>query len=185
MELHFATSNENKFREAKEMLGKAGMEVRHFRFEHSEIRSDSLAEIAEEAVRAAHRQVGKPVFVEDSGLFIHVLEGFPGAYSAWVHGKIGCVGILRLLEGVPDRFAEFRAAIAFTADGRSVRVFGGVCKGTIARRQAGASGFGYDPIFVPEGHSQTFAENVELKNNLSHRYKSLLEFSKHLKEAKS
>ncbi len=180
MEIHFATSNEGKFREAKEILGKAGIEVSHFQFEHNEIRSDSLEEVAIEAVRAAYNQVGKPVFVEDAGLFIHVLEGFPGTYSAWVQRKIGNTGILRLLEGVPDRFAEFRASIAFTADGKDVKSFEGICKGTIARKAEGQSGFGYDPIFVPEGHSQTFAQNIQLKNELSHRYKSLSEFSRYL-----
>jgi len=184
LEIHFATSNKNKFREAEEMLGEAGMGVRHFPFEHNEIRSDSLKEVAEDAVRAAYAQVGKPVFVEDAGLFIHVLEGFPGTYSAWVQKKIGNIGILRLIEGSPDRFAEFRAVIAYSPDGNDVRTFEGVCRGTIAKRPEGESGFGYDPIFVPDGHSQTFAQNKELKNKLSHRYQSLLEFSKYLKEAK-
>ncbi len=180
MEVHFATSNAGKFREAKEILGKEGMDVRHFPFVHNEIRSDSLEEVATEAVRAAYAQVQKPVFVEDAGLFIHVLDGFPGTYSAWVQKKIGNTGILRLLEGVPDRFAEFRAAIAFTADGRDVRTFVGACRGAIPKKPEGKAGFGYDPIFVPEGHSQTFAQNIQLKNKLSHRYKSLSEFSRYL-----
>jgi XTP/dITP diphosphohydrolase len=181
MGIFFATSNEGKFREAKEILGKAGIEVIHFPFAHNEIRSDSLEEIASEAVSAAYSQVKQPVFVEDAGLFIHVLDGFPGTYSAWVQKKIGNAGILRLLEGVPDRFAEFRATIAFTDDGREVRTFSGACKGTIAKKPEGESGFGYDPIFVPESHSQTFAQNIQLKNKLSHRYKTLSEFSRHLK----
>lgn len=184
MEISFATSNRNKFVEAQEILGKAGIGVSHFPFQHNEIRSDSLKEVAEEAVRAAYAQARKPVFVEDAGLFIHVLDGFPGTYSGWVQGKIGNTGILRLIEGSPDRFAEFRAVIAYTSDGDDVRTFDGACKGAIAKRPEGESGFGYDPIFVPQGHSQTFAQNKELKNKLSHRYQSLLEFSKYLKEAK-
>jgi XTP/dITP diphosphohydrolase len=185
MEIHFATSNENKFKEASALLPKLvpGLELRHFPFKHREIRSDEIREVAEEAALAAYAEVGKPVFVEDAGLFIHVLGGFPGPYSAWVQGKIGNIGILRLLEGVPDRFAEFRAVIAFTKDGREVKTFKGVCAGTIARRPEGESGFGYDPIFVPAGHSQTFAQKIQLKNKLSHRYQSLLEFSKYLQEA--
>jgi len=180
----FATSNEGKFREAWEILGKSGIELGRLDFAHNEIRSESLEEIALEAVAAAFAQAEQPVFVEDTGLFISALNGFPGTYSAWVQKKLGNAGILRLLEGEKDRSAEFRAALAYT-DGKQARVFPGICRGSIAEKPAGESGFGYDPIFIPQGHSQTFAQNKELKNELSHRYQSLLEFSKYLKEAKS
>jgi XTP/dITP diphosphohydrolase len=148
-------------------------------FSHSEIRSDSLEEIARDAALAAFRECGKPVFVEDSGLFISAYGGFPGTFSSWVQGKLGNPGILRLLEGAEDRTAYFEACIAYH-DGKGLSVFTGRCHGAIAKEARGGAGFGYDPIFVPEGRSQTFAENILLKNKLSHRYKSLLEFSKSL-----
>jgi len=181
MDLHFATSNENKFREAKEILAKNRIEVTHFPFSHNEIRSDSIKEIAEEAVNAAYVQVKEPVFVEDAGLFINALNGFPGTYSAWVQKKIGCTGILKLMEEIEDRSAEFRSAVSFT-DGKKTHTFEGVCSGSIGDKPAGTSGFGYDPIFIPQGNSQTFAQNIELKNKLSHRYTSLLKLSEYLKE---
>jgi len=180
MDLHFATSNENKFREAKEILAKNRIEVTHFPFSHNEIRSDSIKEIAEEAVSAAYVQVKEPVFVEDAGLFINALNGFPGTYSAWVQKKIGCTGILKLIEEIEDRSAEFKSAVSFT-DGKKTHTFEGVCKGSIADREYGSSGFGYDPIFIPQGNSQTFAQNIELKNKLSHRYTSLLKLSEYLR----
>lgn len=176
MEIFFATSNKNKAEEAVQVLKPKGITVKQFPFQHNEIRSDSLEDIAREAVQAAYKKCKQPVFVEDSGLFIESLNGFPGAYSAWALGKLGLSGILRLLEEA-DRPARFEACIAYY-DGSRVSVFKGVCKGTIAIEPRGSSGFGYDPIFVPEGHSQTFAENIQLKNNISHRYISLLEFSK-------
>jgi XTP/dITP diphosphohydrolase len=179
MEILFATSNRHKFDEAALVLGRRNIRLMHFPFEHAEIRSDSLEEIAREAVTAAHGACGRPVFVEDSGLFIDALNGFPGTFSAWALGKIGVEGVLRLMSGARQRTACFEACIAFH-DGRSVSAFHGVCPGSISLEARGDSGFGYDPIFVPEGRSQTFAENIELKNNLSHRYKSLLEFSKTL-----
>jgi XTP/dITP diphosphohydrolase len=180
MEIYFATSNDGKFGEAAKMLGGAGVELRRFPFAHREVRSDDLAEIAGEAALAAYARLGKPVFTEDSGLFINALDGFPGTYSGWVQKKIGNAGILRLLAGSGDRTAEFRAAIAYTEDGKSARTFSGSCRGAIAPAPAGESGFGYDPIFVPAGHPQTFAQNKQLKNKLSHRYQSLLEFTKYL-----
>jgi XTP/dITP diphosphohydrolase len=184
MEVLFATSNRNKFAEAAAVLKERGVTVKHFPFEHNEMRSDSLEEIAREAVGAAYEATGRaegtgrrPVFVEDSGLFIDALNGFPGPYSAWAQKKLGNAGILRLMTGVAGRTATFEACIAYH-DGKSVRTFPGKCPGSVAMEARGSSGFGYDPIFVPQGRSQTFAENIELKNNLSHRYKSLLEFSK-------
>lgn len=161
------------------MLGERNIAVKHFPFEHNEIRSDSLEDIAREAVEEAYRRCAKPVFVEDSGLFLDGLAGFPGTYSAWVQKKIGNAGILRLMKGVERRNAHFAACIAYH-DGEKISTFTGKCEGTIAGEAHGKGGFGYDPIFVPKGHSQTFAENIQLKNNLSHRYNALLEFSENL-----
>jgi len=182
MELYFATSNIHKFSEAKAILAEKGVALKHFEFRHTEIRSDSLAEIALEAVHSAFMKIRKPVFVEDTGLFIDSLNGFPGTYSAWVIGKVGCKGILNLLSGSDARSAQFRTAIAF-CDADNEKIFEAVCRGSIAKKPSGSSGFGYDPIFMPEGHSQTFAESIELKKELSHRYKSLSELVNYLKEA--
>ncbi len=179
MAILFATSNLHKFEEASEFLTTRGIRIEHMQFSHREIRSDSLEEIARESAEAAFRECGKPVFVEDTGLFVKSLNGFPGPYSAWVQNKIGNTGMLRLMEGAAERAAYFEACIAYH-DSHAVRTFTGRCNGSIAKAGRGGAGFGYDPIFVPEGHSQTFAENILLKNKLSHRYKSLLEFSQSL-----
>ena len=183
MEILFATSNKGKVQEAADILKKIDIRLTHFPFEYRELRSDSLEEIAEDAVKEAHRRCGKPVFVEDAGLFIDALDGFPGTFSGWVQKKIGNMGILKLMDGVEEkrRSARFEARIAYH-DGERITIHPGTCKGLIAKEARGTGGFGYDPIFVPEGHSQTFAENIQLKNNLSHRYKSLLGFSKIISE---
>jgi len=181
LEILFATSNAHKFEEASSFFstGAGGVKLKRLPFQHRELRSDSLEEIAVDATKAAFEKCGKPVFTEDTGLFIKALNGFPGTYSGWVQKKLGNDGILKLMAGVGDRSAHFEACIAYH-DGKSVRVFTGRCDGTIAEKARGATGFGYDPIFVPLGYPQTFAENILLKNNISHRYKSLLEFSKSL-----
>ncbi len=184
MEILFATSNKHKFTEAQEILGKDKISIRHFPFSHNEIRSDNLEEIAREAVEAAYSQAKKPIFVEDTGLFIDALHGFPGTYSAWVQKKIGPQGILKLMDGIEKekRSASFRTVIAYH-DGEKIQCVSGECKGSIAFMVLGESGFGYDPIFIPFGYPQTFGQNIELKNKLSHRYISLLELRKILKEA--
>lgn len=178
--MYFATSNKGKFAEAEKVLSAAGIAIRHFDFSHNEIRSDSLDEISREAAEEAFRRCQKPVFVEDSGLFIKALNGFPGTYSGWVLKKVGVPGILRLMAGVKDRSAYFEAVIAY-ADADGIKTFSGKCPGSIAEIPRGSSGFGYDPIFMPEGFDMTFAQSIELKNKLSHRYISLLELSRSLK----
>ncbi|MCI0503780.1 XTP/dITP diphosphatase [Candidatus Micrarchaeota archaeon] len=179
MKILFATSNQHKFEEAAAYLAGRGIQLERFPIEHREMRSESLEEIARDAARFAFKKCKKPVFVEDAGLFISALNGFPGTYSAWVQKKLGNAGILKLMAGAPDRSAYFEACIAYH-DGKRISCFSGRCPGSISEGARGASGFGYDPIFVPEGYPQTFAENILLKNNISHRYKSLLEFSKSL-----
>jgi XTP/dITP diphosphohydrolase len=187
-EILFATSNKNKVAEASEVIEREMIKretngvisLKHFPFSHDEIRSDSLEDVAREAVEAAYLQCKAPVFVEDSGLFIDSLNCFPGTYSGWVQKKIGNKGILRLLEDAKndsERSAYFEACIAYH-DGKTIRTYKGRCDGAISEQESGSSGFGYDPIFVPKGYSQTFAESIGLKNKISHRYLALLEFSK-------
>lgn len=181
MEIYFATSNKGKFAEAAAFFKPLKISLKHFPFEYREIRSDSLEEIAREAAVAAYKRCRMPVFVEDSGLFIDALNGFPGTFSGWVQKKIGNDGILKLLSDAQDRSASFEACIAYKADSGTTATFHGKCLGRIAEEERGSGGFGYDPLFIPQGGEQTFAENKELKNKLSHRYKSLLEFSSFLK----
>lgn len=186
MDIFFATGNPHKFKEAEAIFSKnapAGFCLRHFVFTHREIRSDDLSEIAREAVVAAYMQLKKPVFVEDTGLFVDALNGFPGAYSAWAQQKIGNAGLLKLLGGEKKRSARFETVVAFTTDGNDIACFRGLCEGTIAEKETVGGGFGYDPIFIPAGHGQTFAENIELKNKLSHRYKSVSLFIDYLKNS--
>ena len=104
----FATSNKEKLKEAQQILN---VPIQELEFDYPEIRSDSLEEVARDAVRAAYRRCKDQVFVEDSGLFINALKGFPGTYSGWVQKKIGNEGILTLMEGVDDRAAYFEACI--------------------------------------------------------------------------
>ncbi len=134
-----------------------------------EIQSDSLEEIALYSAERASDDVRNAI-VEDAGLFIKALDGFPGPYSSYVYRTLGCGGILRLMDGVDDRRAHFRSAIAYI-DGRGyVRVFSGRVYGLITDEPMGSMGFGFDPIFVPTGYSRTFAE-MDLKDKawISHR----------------
>ncbi|MFH1424248.1 MAG: XTP/dITP diphosphatase [archaeon] len=178
--IHFATTNPGKFREAKALFEKNNLELSQFNEELTEIQTDDVEQLALHSVREAYEKLKQPVFVEDAGIFIKSLKGFPGVYSKQAYLTIGLKGILKLLEGVEDRSAEFCAVIAYK-DGSGEKVFKGVCIGNISREVRGRGGFGFDPIFLPKGREKTFAEDVETKSNLSHRANALSKLIGHLK----
>ncbi len=171
--IYFATSNMNKVREIKEALLPHGVDVKHIELNLPEIQSDRLESVAEFKAREAYKLIGHAVMVEDAGLFINTLKGFPGVYSSYVYRTIGVRGILKLMEGVEDRTAKFRAVIALALNENDIRLFAGECPGKIAEEVKGIAGFGFDPIFIPEGHNRTFAEDYEYKRKVSHRRKAI------------
>lgn len=138
-----------------------------------EIQADSLEEIALFAAESLSRDLNVDFFIEDAGLFIDALNGFPGPYSNFAYKTIGCRGILKLMNGISKRDAEFRSVIVLRYKGL-IKIFKGVCKGRISNDIRGNFGFGFDPIFIPEGSLKTFGEmNMEEKNEYSHRAKAI------------
>lgn len=174
--LRFVTTNSGKLREAREYL--AGIaEVEQFEYDYPEIQSDDLAEITAVGARDAYAAAGGPVFVEDSGLFIESLGGFPGPYSSYVYGTLGNPRVWGLVADEEDRRAFFRAVIAYY-DGDSVETFEGAVPGRIVAPR-GDGGFGFDPIF--EHNGRTFAEvSTAEKNAVSHRGRALAKFARWL-----
>ncbi len=179
MELVFVTGNKRKFEEAREILGDVGIDIAWKNIDLKEIQADSLEEIAKEKAIDAYEKLREPCFVEDAGLFVKALNNFPGQYSKFVLNTIGYEGIIKLMKNEMDRTAEFRAVIAFT-DGKEVKTFKGVVKGKIALKPSGESGFGFDPIFIPNGYEKTFADDPVTKNRISHRRNALLAFKEWL-----
>lgn len=172
----FASTNHNKFVEVRSILAVHGISVEFAQTDLVEIQSDSLEEIAAEKAKSALLQVGRQVIVEDDGLFIDSLLGFPGQYSSYALKTIGNDGILKLLAGSADRSASFRSLIAFH-DGRRLHISDGHVDGRISEKIT-EGGWGYDPIFVPAGTNLTFAELKEKKNEYSHRKKALDNFAR-------
>lgn len=171
-DLLFASSNRNKYSEAKQILGSFGINLGFFRFEPVEIQSDSILDIARQKALDAYAKCKRPVMVEDAGLSIDGLGGFPGPYSSYVLKTVGNRRIVRLVGA--NRRAKFVSVVAF-CDGPRPRLFEGVAAGTIARVPRGR-GWGYDPIFVPSGRNRTYAQMND-KNKISHRFRALEEFS--------
>ena len=178
----FATGNINKFNEARSILSPYGLAVALLRVKGDEIQSDSLKEIAKTSVINAFKHTNLPIFVEDAGLFIDALDGFPGPYAAYAYKTIHNSGILRLMENVKDRQATFQSVIAYMDQTLGEpECFNGESKGEITqteRKTAGKAAFGFDPIFQPAGSSKSFAEmTIEQKNGFSHRAKAIKKFA--------
>jgi XTP/dITP diphosphohydrolase len=171
MILNFATSNQGKLDEVKARLSK--VDVRRLDLHYPEVQASSIVEVVEYGLQWISERTDKDVMIEDSGLFIDYLKGFPGVFSSYVYKSIGCEGVLDLMRGVEGREAQFRSCIGLLLDGNK-KILEGECRGVIAMEAKGHQGFGFDPIFIPDGHSATFAEmELSAKNEISHRGNSL------------
>jgi|TARA_B100001750_G_scaffold242818_1_gene256894 XTP/dITP diphosphohydrolase len=174
-ELFFVSSNENKFQEAERILSNSGVQINLFKTTLEEIQSNNLNDIAEQKAINAYDLIQKPVIIEDDGLFINSLNGFPGPYSSYVYDTIGNEGIIKLLENSEIRDAKFVSIIAYCDNDSSVKLFESSIPGKISPTIE-TGGWGYDPIFIPAGESKTYA-NVSDKDKFSHRSVSLKKFS--------
>jgi len=160
MEITLITSNLGKVKEFKECL-EPEIIVDHQNYDYEELRSDDPKEIAKESAKRVCEELNKPVVVEDSGLFIDALNGFPGTCSAYIHKRIGLKGILKLMEDKENRTAHYRSAVAYCEPGNEPISFLGEEKGSIAKEELGESGFGHDPIFIPFGNNKTYGQSED------------------------
>ncbi len=163
------------------LLKGRGVNLEFLQVEYPEVQANRLEEVVESALDCLAPVHGDDLVVDDSGLFVQGLAGFPGVYSSYVYQTLGGEGILRLLEGVHDRRATFETVLGLRTDGVN-ELFLGKCRGTIAAKPRGSEGFGFDPIFVPEEASRTFAQMTPAeKNAVSHRGRAADALADHLR----
>lgn len=176
--MYFVSSNDNKFREIMELLGSyspVSLSLEYKKMKLKEIQSNSLEEVAKMKAYEAYELTRDKLIVEDDGLFIESLNDFPGVYSSFVFDTLGNKGILDLLKDKKNRKATFKSVIAFY-DGKKVLTFTGKITGQISEIIF-ESGWGYDPIFIPENMDIPFGQmHLNLKNKYSHRRIALQEF---------
>lgn len=181
--IYFITGNKGKLYEVKEKLKNLDVTVIQEDLGYPEVQGDSLKEVARYGVEHIKKRFLHPFIIEDAGLFVDALDGFPGVYSKYVFFTIGCKGILKLLEDKKRRTAVFRSVYAYSEPNKKPLFFIGECQGIIATKERGERGFGYDPIFIPDSETKTFAEmSTEEKNTFSHRGKALDKLIDFLKE---
>ena len=174
--LIIATGNPGKFREFREIVGDFAGEV-IFAPETARLiveeTGKSYSENAMLKARAWAAESGLPCLADDSGLEVNALDGAPGLYSARVitgqdEDKVSW--LLSQLQGKSDRRARFAASLALCVPDEYTLITEGYCYGVIADSLRGNNGFGYDPVFIPDGYSLTFAElDAQTKNSISHR----------------
>lgn len=175
--LVFATNNPHKAREVEQILG-GRFQVKTLRdigcFEEIEETEPTLEGNALLKARYVKEKYGYDCFSEDTGLEVEALNGAPGVITARYAGdekdpEANIALLLKNLEGSAGRRAQFRTIIALSMNGQET-LLEGICTGSIAVAKKGAGGFGYDPVFIPEGFEQTFAElGDDVKNRISHR----------------
>ena len=166
MEVYFATSNKHKFAEACHILD---MKLRRIDIDLEEIQEVSVRKVAIHKANIAYRKLRKPVIVEDTGLHLKGLNGFPGALVKWLISNTGTGGVCRIADRLKNREAYAETCVAFH-DGRKVRAFTGRIYGTIAKNPSGKTGFGWDAIFIPKGYAETFAQmDMKRKSSISMR----------------
>ena len=190
MKLVFATNNKHKLEEVRAILGNR-IEVLSLNDIncHDDIpeTADTLEGNALIKARYIYEKFGVDCFADDTGLEVDVLGGEPGVYSARYAGEecnpeANMHKLLHNLTGKNKRNAQFRTVIALIINGEE-KLFNGIVKGTISREKMGNAGFGYDPIFIPEGFSESFAQMTsDMKNSISHRYRATEELSNYLKQ---
>ena len=190
MKLVFATNNKHKLEEVRAILGNK-IEILSLNDIdcHDDIpeTADTLEGNALIKARYIHEKFGVDCFADDTGLEVEALGGEPGVYSARYAGEdcnpeANMYKLLKNLTGENNRNAQFRTVIALIINGEE-KLFNGIVKGTISREKMGNAGFGYDPIFIPEGFSESFAQMTsEMKNSISHRYRATNELSNYLKQ---
>ena len=166
--IYFVTSNKGKFVEAQAIFG----DLVQKNIGYNELQVDTLEEVVDFGMKEVMNRLNGSVMIEDAGMFIDCLKGFPGVYSAYAQKTIGNSGILRLMEGMDDRGAAFKSVVGYAEPGMEPVVFKGELKGDIGFEPRGTGGFGYDPIFYVNGKS--LAEmSLEEKNEISHRAGSM------------
>ena len=183
-DLFFITSNKGKFKEVASKLIDADVKVIQKNLGYPEVQANSLEDVVSFGVNHILKNFDKSFIIEDAGIFIKQLNDFPGVYSADVYYKLGCKGILKLLDDVKkNREAYFKSVIAYINSDKEIHIFSGECKGMISFEELGSNGFGYDPIFIPNGEKKTFAEmSIDEKNLFSHRGNALNKLLEFLKE---
>ncbi len=187
-----ATNNKYKIQEISDILKDSGYEILSLNDVNIKIEIEEDKETLEENAIKKAEEVFKtakiPTLADDTGLFVDALKGEPGVFSSRYAGENAtydenCKKLLKVLKDVPEekRDAHFKTIVCYYVSENKYFLFEGICKGKMIKEKRGEKGFGYDPLFIPDGYDKTYSEmNDNEKNSISHRAKSLEAFKNFL-----
>jgi len=179
MQIRFVTNNDHKLKEVQSLLNEVTVIPAKLKIE--EIQTDNVEKLVKDKLLKAFRKVGRPVFVEHTGLYIDSLNGFPGGLTQEFWDKLEADRFSKLLGSLEDTMATAVTTIGY-CDGKKIHFFDGKVDGKIPPAPRGNTEFQWDCVFIPNGFEQTFAELGEKKNEISMRKIAFDKFNTFLKE---
>lgn len=180
MELRFLTKNKNKAEEFQELFSHTSFSIVPASVPINEIQTEDMEELVKDKALKGFAELRRPVFVDHTGLYFDLLNGFPGGLTEIFWNRLENKGICDLIGKSGNPRVRAATLIGY-CDGRTLEIFKGEISGTVASEPRGPEGFQWDPIFVPDGSLFTFAEmGPEAKNRISMRRVAINEFINHL-----
>ena len=183
MRLRFVSSNSHKIREASEILTPKGITVVPASIKIEELQTEDVSRLVTDKLIKGFKSIGRPLFVEHTGLYIDHLNGLPAGLTQIFWDKLEADRFARLANNLPDSSLTAKTVLGY-CDGRKIHLFEGSIKGHVPKVPAGDRAFQWDCVFVPEGETQTFAEMGTRKNDISMRRKALDAFAAFLSAGK-
>jgi XTP/dITP diphosphohydrolase len=179
MKIRFLSANRHKVAEVEKILRPIGVEVISVDRKIEELQTEDVNRLVRDKLTKAFELIGRPLFVEHTGLYLDGLNGLPAGLTQIFWDKLEADRFVTLVEGLRNPAVVAKTVLAY-CDGREIQLFEGAIKGRVPIAPVGPRDFQWDCVFIPEGHTQTFAEMGDLKNEISMRRKALDSFAAYL-----
>lgn len=183
MKLRFLSGNKHKITEVQRILTPVGVEIVPVSKKIEELQTEDVESLVRDKIRKAFEAIGRPLFVEHTGLYLSGLNGLPAGLTQIFWDKLQANRFADLVAGLGDAKVTAKTILGY-CDGRQIHIFEGSIDGTVPRKPVGPTDFQWDCVFVPDGHTQTFAEMGAKKDEISMRRKALDLFAEHLKTSR-
>lgn len=183
MDIRFLSSNVHKIREIEAILGPADVRIVPAPMKIEELQTEDVHRLVRDKVLKAFERIGRPVFVEHTGLHLSGLNGLPGGLTQIFWDRLQADAFVSLVKNLGSRLITARTVIGY-CDSQTIHYFEGEISGTVPDTPAGPRDFQWDCVFVPDGFSQTFAELGEKKNDISMRRQALDQFATYLRKGR-
>ncbi len=183
MKIRFLSGNQHKLNEVRKILEPAGVEVIAVREKIEELQTEDVERLVRDKLSKAFALIGRPLFVEHTGLYLAGMNGLPAGLTQIFWDKLEADKFTTLVQGLGDASVTAKTVLGY-CDGRQIHIFSGEVHGMVPAIPAGLRDFQWDCVFVPDGYTETFAEMGDRKNDISMRRKALDAFAVFLKASK-